>query len=182
MADANSPGSYASVVKTNSHTRSSRSLSPSRRTASFCHGRAGHFDEFDQAISFFLPNTTWLQPPGHVHAMVHASWQPAVVNSTVGPSVGPPPSWSTHADRAFTCSGSEYRGVAAVANKTAAGCLAAAEGMGAQGVNYAVFPGNGNCYVCAVSGDPAAKLEDRPGSVSFVGDDGLTSSTPSSPV
>ena len=25
------------------------------RTASFCHGRAGHFDMFDQAISFFLP-------------------------------------------------------------------------------------------------------------------------------
>jgi len=28
------------------------------RTASFCHGRAGHFDMFDQAISSFLPNAT----------------------------------------------------------------------------------------------------------------------------
>ena len=28
------------------------------RTASFCHGRAGHFDMFDQAISFFMPNMT----------------------------------------------------------------------------------------------------------------------------
>jgi hypothetical protein len=37
------------------------------RTASFCHGRAGHYDMFDQAISYFLPNMTWLQPPGHVH-------------------------------------------------------------------------------------------------------------------
>lgn len=24
------------------------------RTASFCHGRAGHFDMFDQAISYFM--------------------------------------------------------------------------------------------------------------------------------
>ena len=27
------------------------------RTASFCAGRAGHYDMFDQAISFFLPNS-----------------------------------------------------------------------------------------------------------------------------
>lgn len=39
------------------------------RTASFCIERSGHFDAFDQGISFFLPNMTWLQPPGHVHAL-----------------------------------------------------------------------------------------------------------------
>jgi len=39
------------------------------RTASFCIERAGHFDGFDQGISFFLPNMTWLQPPGHVHSL-----------------------------------------------------------------------------------------------------------------
>ena len=37
------------------------SLLPMVHTASFCHGRAGHYDMFDQAISFFLPNMTWLQ-------------------------------------------------------------------------------------------------------------------------
>jgi hypothetical protein len=29
------------------------------RTASFCDERSGHFDAFDQGISFFLPNMTW---------------------------------------------------------------------------------------------------------------------------
>jgi hypothetical protein len=29
------------------------------RTASFCTERSGHFDAFDQGISFFLPNMTW---------------------------------------------------------------------------------------------------------------------------
>ena len=40
------------------------------RTASFCTERSGHFDAFDQGISFFLPNMTWLQPPGYVHKMI----------------------------------------------------------------------------------------------------------------
>ena len=31
------------------------------RTASFCNERSGHFDAFDQGISFFLPNMTWIQ-------------------------------------------------------------------------------------------------------------------------
>lgn len=46
------------------------------RTASFCTERSGHYDAFDQGISFFLPNGTWLQPPGYVHSMVTAAWQP----------------------------------------------------------------------------------------------------------
>ena len=29
---------------------------------------------WDQGISFFLANMTWLQPPGHVHVMVKESW------------------------------------------------------------------------------------------------------------
>ena len=49
------------------------------RTASFCTERSGHFDAFDQGISFFLPNMTWLQPPGHVHAMIAATRQPEAI-------------------------------------------------------------------------------------------------------
>jgi len=45
------------------------------RTASFCTSRSGHFDAFDQGLSFFLPNMTWLQPPGHVHAMIASTRQ-----------------------------------------------------------------------------------------------------------
>jgi len=55
---------------------------PSRllaRTASFCTERSGHFDAFDQGISFFLPNMTWLQPPGWVHAMASAAFAPNAV-------------------------------------------------------------------------------------------------------
>ena len=43
------------------------------RTASFCTERSGLFDGFDQGLSFFLPNQTWLQPPGYVHAMIASS-------------------------------------------------------------------------------------------------------------
>ena len=53
------------------------------RTASFCSERSGHFDSFDQGLSFFLPNMTWLQPPGHVHAMVAASRLPLGLPVTV---------------------------------------------------------------------------------------------------
>jgi len=46
------------------------------RTASFCTERSGLYDRFDQGISFFLPNQTWLQPPGWVHHMLHETFQP----------------------------------------------------------------------------------------------------------
>lgn len=55
------------------------------RTASFCTERSGHFDAWDQGMSFFLPNMTWLQPPGHVHAMVAQSWQPLGLATTLSP-------------------------------------------------------------------------------------------------
>jgi hypothetical protein len=44
------------------------------RTESFIGGRSGHFDAFDQSLAFFLPNQTWLQPPGWVHAMIASTW------------------------------------------------------------------------------------------------------------
>ena len=44
------------------------------RAASFCSERSGHFDAYDQGISFFLPNATWLQPPGYVHQMITQTW------------------------------------------------------------------------------------------------------------
>ena len=59
------------------------------RAASFCTERSG-FNEGglnDQGVSFFLPNMTWLQPPGWVHAMIAQTWQPnnlAVSFSTDG--------------------------------------------------------------------------------------------------
>jgi hypothetical protein len=58
------------------------------RTASFCNERSGHFDAFDQGISFFLPNMTWLQPPGYVHKMFADTWQPNALNVTVTPAGG----------------------------------------------------------------------------------------------
>ena len=44
------------------------------RTASFCTERSGHYDAFDQGISFFLPNMSWIEPPGYVHQMVSETW------------------------------------------------------------------------------------------------------------
>jgi hypothetical protein len=44
------------------------------RTASFCMERSGHYDNFDQGITFFLPNMTWIQPPGYVHQMITQTW------------------------------------------------------------------------------------------------------------
>ena len=46
------------------------------RTASFCSERSGHFDAYDQGMSFFLPNSTWLQPPGLVHRLLKDTLQP----------------------------------------------------------------------------------------------------------
>ena len=46
------------------------------RAASFCMGGASDWDAWDQGISFFLPNATWLQPPGYIHQMIHNTWQP----------------------------------------------------------------------------------------------------------
>jgi alpha-L-arabinofuranosidase len=138
------------------------------RTASFCTERSGHYDMFDQGVSFFLPNASWLQPPGHVHAMVHESWQPMALNVSVETTGLAPPEWAMYKDKGYTCSGAEYRGTAADANKTAAGCLAAAEGMIAAGVNYATYPGNG-CFVCSVAGDVASKLQTKPGQITYVG-------------
>jgi len=45
------------------------------RAASFCAERSGHYDNFDQGLSFFLPNMTWLQPPGYVHQMITQTWK-----------------------------------------------------------------------------------------------------------
>jgi alpha-L-arabinofuranosidase len=46
------------------------------RAASFCSERSGHYDAFDQGITFFLPNMSWLQPPGYVHAMLQSRSEP----------------------------------------------------------------------------------------------------------
>lgn len=141
------------------------------RTASFCHGRAGHFDEFDQAISFFLPNMTWLQPPAHVHAMITESWQPTVVGSKVSISPPlPPPSYSTHVNLGYNCLSGEYQGQANMeGDNSPAGCLAAVKKMADQGINFGTYPGNNNCYVCIVPGNITAKLIPKPNATTFVG-------------
>jgi len=59
------------------------------RSASFCTERSGHFDAWDQGISFFLPNMTWLQPPGYVHQMISDTWQPLALNVTLNPNTDP---------------------------------------------------------------------------------------------
>lgn len=33
-------------------------------------------------MAFFMQNMTWLQPPGHVHAMISATWAPVSVAAT----------------------------------------------------------------------------------------------------
>ena len=48
------------------------------RAASFCLERSGYNEGGlnDQGLIFFLPNATWLQPPGLVHKMYWDTWQP----------------------------------------------------------------------------------------------------------
>jgi hypothetical protein len=61
------------------------------RAASFCMGDATDFDAWDQGISFFLPNATWLQPPGYVHMMIDQTWQPNALNVSATASGNPIP-------------------------------------------------------------------------------------------
>jgi alpha-L-arabinofuranosidase len=39
------------------------------RMSSFLNERSGHFTKYDQGLSFWLPNMTWITPPGYVHVM-----------------------------------------------------------------------------------------------------------------
>lgn len=55
------------------------------RTASFCNGASAQFDSWDQGISFFLPNMTWLQPPGYVHVMIANTWAEQTVEASADP-------------------------------------------------------------------------------------------------
>ena len=55
------------------------------RTASFCTERSGYSEggANDQGLSFYLPNMSWIQPPGYVHKMVHNTWLPKAVAVSV---------------------------------------------------------------------------------------------------
>lgn len=55
------------------------------RTESFCLERSGHYSGFDQGMAMFLPNGTFLQPPGWVHQMVNATWLPAALPVELAP-------------------------------------------------------------------------------------------------
>ena len=55
------------------------------RTASFCIQKSGQMrDQWDQGLSFFLPNMTFLQPPGVVHAMLRDTWEPNALAVALG--------------------------------------------------------------------------------------------------
>ena len=56
------------------------------RTASFCTERSGYNEggANDQGLAFYLPNGTWLQPPGFVHKIVHDTWLPHALAVTLG--------------------------------------------------------------------------------------------------
>ena len=58
------------------------------RAASFCMASSNDFDDWDQGMSFFLPNMTWLQPPGYVHQMIDQTWQPDALKVEVGRNNG----------------------------------------------------------------------------------------------
>jgi len=45
--------------------------------------RSGHYDNFDQGIAFFLPNMTWIQPPGYVHQMISQTWADQALSTSV---------------------------------------------------------------------------------------------------
>eukprot|EP00927_Polykrikos_kofoidii_P055382 TRINITY_DN49653_c0_g1_i1.p1 TRINITY_DN49653_c0_g1~~TRINITY_DN49653_c0_g1_i1.p1 ORF type:complete len:705 (-),score=59.15 TRINITY_DN49653_c0_g1_i1:16-2130(-) len=55
------------------------------RAGSFCFERSGYNEGGwnDQGFVFYLPNMTWLQPPGHVHSMLHKMWQPRGLKVTL---------------------------------------------------------------------------------------------------
>jgi hypothetical protein len=41
-----------------------------------------------QGIAFFLPNMTWLQPPGYVHQMISETWAEQALAATVANTPG----------------------------------------------------------------------------------------------
>ena len=55
------------------------------RAASFCMASSNGFDNWDQGISFFLPNMTFLQPAGYVHQIIDQTWQPSALKVDVPP-------------------------------------------------------------------------------------------------
>ena len=77
------------------------------RAASFCMAQGDNSDEigFTQGMSAFLPNMTFLQPPGYVHAMVHATWQPNALNvSIAGPAAASPDRYGSSWNASFSSS------------------------------------------------------------------------------
>ena len=51
--------------------------------------RNGRYDGWDQGISMFLPNMTWIQPPGYVHKMITETWADVTVQSTISNATTP---------------------------------------------------------------------------------------------
>jgi hypothetical protein len=78
--------------------------------------------------------------------------------------------WTKHDGETYTCTVSEYKGKVKDGNRTAAGCLAAAQQLSSAGVNYATYRPSSpdDCYVCSVQ-DAKAKLKPVGGYVTWVG-------------
>ena len=55
------------------------------RMTSFVTMRSGHFEHsiYYQGISYFLPNMSWIMPPGYVHVMVSQTWAPHALLATL---------------------------------------------------------------------------------------------------
>ena len=78
------------------------------RCSSFCMGQGDNSDEagFVQSIAEFLPNGTFLQPPGHVHAMVAKTWQPNGLATTLSGIDNSPDLWGSRWNKTVTASAS----------------------------------------------------------------------------
>ena len=76
LSEAKDLNMFFSAGTTSANVRAGRLKG---RTGSFCMERCGYNEGGlnDQGMAFFLPNGTWLQPPGHVHAMVAETYTQA---------------------------------------------------------------------------------------------------------
>eukprot|EP01050_Picozoa_sp_SAG11_P015267 SAG11_NODE_1960_length_3998_cov_3.835599_4_plen_326_part_00 len=78
------------------------------RCASFYMGQGDNSDKagFMQSIAEFLPNGTFLQPPGHVHAMVAKTWQPNGLATTLSGIDNSPDLWGSRWNKTVAASAS----------------------------------------------------------------------------
>jgi len=62
--------------------------------------RLGLSHEAPLGIVFFLPNMTWIQPPGYVHQMINTTWAPNALQASVNATQSVSASAQLSADKA----------------------------------------------------------------------------------